>query len=144
MAEETEQPEQEFVPAEDYNRLIEAIESRDEIIRDLTERLQQAQAGQIPRHHIVNPNTISWEPTISREGKPKLVLRWGNLSAEFGIRESITHALLILQVAEAARSDAILYRFFASTMPGSDAMAMINLLRSYREQAVNQEMAEKQ
>jgi hypothetical protein len=84
---------------------------------------------------MANDHEISMTSIISQRTKEGLVhYAWGTQETQFTITEARAHALALLEVAEAAASDAALYRFLVDELHQAPEKAafVIRELRQFR------------
>lgn len=122
--------------AEAFNQIQDELTRARNYIGDLQEQLQIALAGKVPEDRIADAHTIWVESIISHRTKEGLVnIRWGNMSAQFSVKESRRHAINILEAADAAMSDSCLARYFGEKMdfPPEKLGIIIADIRHYRD-----------
>lgn len=122
---------------EAFNQLQDELNRQRAYITELEAQLKTALAGQVPEHHTADASTIWMEPIISHRTKEGLVnLRWGNLSAQLPVAKAREHALSLLQIAEAAETDAFLFQYFTWHMKvRPERMGQVlQAFRAYREE----------
>jgi hypothetical protein len=75
---------------------------------------------------------ISIETIVSnRDGKPYVVLKWGQESGQLTPEQARQHALSILEAAEAAEGDAFITEWVTDRI-GADGERAVMLLREFR------------
>lgn len=119
----TETAEQSDRFAEVENKYRDELRRKDGYIADLEEQLKVALAGKVPEGKPADASTIWVESIISNRTKEGLVnIRWGNMSAQLSVKEARDHAIGILEAAEAATTDALLYDYFLNKLHSSPEM----------------------
>ena len=109
-------------------------------IKELEAQIKAALAGKVPADKTADASTIWVESIISNQTKEGLVnIRWGNLSAQLSVKEAHDHAYGILQAAEAAQTDAVLFDYFTNTLGSTPEMfaKFIQDFRAMRERKTN-------
>jgi hypothetical protein len=80
--------------------------------------------------------TIWFTSLVSQKtGEGVVELQWGEKQAQLSIQEAREHALGVLEVAEAAETDAFIVEFFEQELkvPRENALALLVNFRGYRE-----------
>ena len=72
------------------------------------------------------------ESSVTREGKPFLIVSWGEQRGQVSPEEARHQAQVFLEAAEAAEQDAFLVSFMRETLGMTD-IQIANLLRTFRE-----------
>lgn len=85
-----------------------------------------------PRDEILVESLVS-----SRTRKGMVQISWGDNRAQLTAEQARRHALLILEAAEAARSDELVFSLLTQKLglPDAQAVAVIGSMREMRERA---------
>ena len=122
----------EEILSEVENKYRDELHRKDAYIKQLEAQLKEALAGKVPADKIADASTIWVESIISNRTKAGLVnIRWGNMSAQLSVKAARAHAMGILEAAEAADTDALLYRYFTTKL-GSTPEMFAGFIQDFR------------
>lgn len=106
------------------NQALDDVERHRRRITELERLLAESLAGKTPEPEQFDGGVIWVESILShRDGQPKINLRWGNQMAQMTPDEAREHAHGIVRCADAAESDAFLFKFFSDKIGANAAMA---------------------
>jgi len=124
----------------DINQLLDDVKKYQQRIELLEWQLAQAQQGGSVEAQEIDSSSIWLESIVShRTGEPIIVIRWGLQIAQLPVSEARSHAMAILECADAAESDAFLVQFLKEKvkLPDDQYAPILIEFRAYREQCRN-------
>lgn len=111
----------------------EDLRRMDAQVRQLQRQLADAVNGKLPEDARLDPEMIRVSSLVSASGhEPLIMLRWFTSVAQLTPDQARSLAFSLLDVAEAAKSDAFLMRFMAPTNLEAGAQ-LVAAFREFRQ-----------